>query len=114
MSSTTIDATSVPSSQPVGHPPPEAAVDQERRRPPRDGHAQQDEPAPYRGRLPEERRPHDLDEVIQRVEIGEQPESPPELLAAEEYRRHEHRDLQQARDHLLDVAVPGTDQAEQR
>src|SRR6266851_4237390 len=96
MSSTTIDAKSVPPSQPVRHPPPEAAVDQERRRPPRDGDAQQDDPAPCRGRLSEEWRSHDIDEVVQRVQIGEPPEPRPELLAAEEYRRHEHRDLKQA------------------
>src|SRR5437870_2148659 len=113
-SSRTSEATADPRSEPVGHAPPEPAINPERASPANDRGDRHDDPRPPRRRLPQERRPHHIDEVEEEIDVDEPPESRSKLIAREEDRGHEHRDLEQAGHHLLNISKARARHPEQR
>src|SRR5262249_50687074 len=114
MSSRTSEASGSSRSEPVGHAPTEPAIDPERASPADDGRDRHGDPRPRLRRPSQERRPHDVDEVEEQIDLDERRESRSKLITGEEDRGHEHRDLEQAGYDLLDIAVTGARHPEQR
>src|SRR2546426_568716 len=113
-SSRTSEASGDPRSEPVGHAPPEPAINPELPSPADDGGDRHDDPGPPRRRLPQERRPHHVDEVEEKIDVDEPRKSRSKLIAREEDRGHEHRDLEQAGHHLLNISKARARHPEQR
>src|SRR2546427_701696 len=72
------------------------------------------DPRPPRRRLPQERRPHHVDEVEEKIDVDEPRKSRSKLIAREEDRGHEHRDLEQAGHHLLNISKARARHPQQR